>query len=128
MVNSISNVGGMPAVGGSRSTAPSTGAEVTPVTTPDAQPTVEAPKPAPAPVVSMPQGTLSPPLTSLALYKDNESGLQVSVVRDRVSGQVVEQVPTERARRIAAMMRQQDMLAQDLQGPGGENPHIDLKT
>ncbi len=69
----------------------------------------------------------TPPFTSLALYKDAASGLQVSVVRDRVSGEVVERVPTERALRLAAMVRQQEALAQELQQEG-VTPRLDLKT
>lgn len=73
----------------------------------------KAAAPAPSnPLVSTP---LVPPLTSLALFKDSESGLNVSIVRDRVSGQVVEQTPNERTRRLAAMTRQQEELAQQLQ-------------
>ncbi len=69
-----------------------------------------------------------PPLTSLALFNDAESGMQVAVVRDRMSGDVVEQVPTERARRLAAMIRQQEHVAQELRQEGGETPHIDVRT
>ncbi len=72
--------------------------------------------------------SLAPPLTSLALWRDGESGMQVAVVRDRVSGQVVEQFPTERARRLAAMVRQQEILAQELQRQAGGEPSIDVKT
>jgi hypothetical protein len=72
--------------------------------------------------------TMAPPLTSLALWKDGESGMQVAVVRDRVSGEVLEQFPTERARRLAAMVRQAEMLAQELQSQAGSEPRIDLKT
>ena len=54
---------------------------------------------------------LNPPFTSLALYKDPESGLQISVVRDKLTGEV-EQIPTERMRRLAAMYKEQaDMSA-----------------
>ena len=130
MVNSISTVGTTPVIGTSRPAAASQGGgETVQVATPDKQVPAEVAKAAtPAPVVSMPSANLAPPLTSLALYKDSESGMQVSVVRDRVSGQVVEQLPTERARRIAAMVRQQDMLAQELHAQTGDMPHIDLKT
>lgn len=131
MVNSISSVGTTPVIGTSRPAAASQGGgETVQVATPDTQqvPAETAKAATPAPVVSMPSANLAPPLTSLALYKDSESGMQVAVVRDRVSGQVVEQLPTERARRIAAMVRQQDMLAQELHAQTGETPHIDLKT
>lgn len=129
MVNSISSVGTTPVIGTSRPAAASQGGETVQVATPDTQVPAETAKAAtPAPVVSMPSANLAPPLTSLALYKDSESGMQVAVVRDRVSGQVVEQLPTERARRIAAMVRQQDMLAQELQAQTGDTPHVDLKT
>lgn len=80
------------------------------------------------PLVGGSANTLAPPLTSLALWRDGESGMQVAVVRDRVSGQVVEQFPTERARRLAAMVRQQEMLAQELQRQQADTPHIDVKT
>jgi hypothetical protein len=80
------------------------------------------------PLVGGGPGNLAPPLTSLALWRDGESGMQVAVVRDRVSGQVVEQFPTERARRLAAMVRQQEMLAQELQRQQVDTPHIDVKT
>lgn len=53
---------------------------------------------------------LSPPFTSLALYKDAESGLQVAVIRDKMTGEV-EQIPTERMRRLAALYREQEEMA-----------------
>jgi len=81
-----------------------------------------------APLVGSSAQSLAPPLTSLGLWRDSESGLQVAVVRDRVSGQVVEQYPTERARRLAAMVRQQEIVAQELQQDQGGSGHIDLKT
>ncbi len=68
------------------------------------------------------------PLTSLALWRDGETGMQMAVVRDRVTGQVVEQFPTERARRLAAMVKQQEAMAQSLQSDSAGVPHIDLKT
>lgn len=56
--------------------------------------------------------------------------MAVSVVRDRVSGTVVEQVPTERARRLAAMMRQQEALAEGVRKEQHmtEGSHVDMKT
>ncbi len=91
-------------------------------------PTVKAAPAAPVaqPLVSVPP--LAPPLTSLALYKDPESGMQVSVVRNRITGEVVEQVPTERARRLAAMVHEQQVVAQDLQQEASGTPRINLKT
>lgn len=81
-----------------------------------------------APVPALSTAALAPPLTSLALFKDAESGMQVAIVRDKMSGDIVEQVPTERARRLAAMLRQQETVAQNLRQDGGETPHIDVKT
>lgn len=54
--------------------------------------------------------------------------MQVAVVRDRVSGKVVEQFPTERALRLAAMVRQQEVVAQELQIEQAGTPRVDLKT
>ncbi len=98
---------------GGRAETPATGTEAKPAA------------PAPAPLLS---SSMVPPLTSLALFNDAESGMQVAVVRDRMSGDVVEQVPTERARRLAAMIRQQEHVAQELRQEGGETPHIDVRT
>jgi hypothetical protein len=93
----------------------------------DIKPMVIKPAPVAPPLVQSSQ-PLVPPLTSLALFKDSDSGMQVSVVRDRLTGEVVEQVPTERVRRLAAMIRQQEVVAQELQSGEGAGPHIDLET
>lgn len=68
------------------------------------------------------------PLTSLALWRDSETGMQMAVVRDRVTGEVVEQFPTERARRLAAMVKAQEAVAQELQMEQAGTPRLDLKT
>lgn len=135
MVNGITTPGSMPALGAVRPGSGASGGApqkvdppVVEVKTQAAAATVKAPVPA-APVVSVASTPpLAPDLTSLALYRDSESGMQVAVVRDRISGEVVEQFPTERARRLAAMVRAQEVVAQELQGASGDMPHLDLKT
>ena len=134
MVNSISySTGGVPdtgpkvatgATGSSASYAPPAHTEMADASAPSPPP-VAVKAPAQPLVQSLP---LVPNLTSLALYKDPESGMQVSVVRDRVSGQVVEQVPTERVRRLAAMVRQQEIVAQELHQDSAGTPRLDLQT
>lgn len=114
-----------------------------------AQASVPAAAPAPAPQVEaiVPDGVkpaapqLAPmvpsvpaaaplvqPLTSLALWRDGETGMQMAVVRDRVTGEVVEEFPTERARRLAAMVKAQEAMAQELQADQAGTPRLDLKT
>lgn len=87
---------------------------------------VKTAAPAPAPMVS--SAPLVQPLTSLALWRDGETGMQMAVVRDRVTGQVVEQFPTERARRLVAMVKAQEAVAQELQMEQLGTPRLDLKT
>lgn len=79
-----------------------------------------------APAVS--SKPLVEPLTSLAIWTDEDSGMQVAVVRDRVTGQVVEQFPTERARRLAAMVKQQEHMAQELHTEQAGTTRLDIKT
>lgn len=127
MVNSISYpTGGTPDTGPKvAASAPAPAhSEVAHAPVADTKPVVVKQAPAQPLIQTMP---LVPNLTSLALYKDPESGMQVSVVRDRVSGEVVEQVPTERVRRLAAMVRQQEVVAQELQSEAG-TPRLDLET
>lgn len=140
MVNSISYPGpkvpdmAPKAAGGAGGGAPAT-ADI-PTQKSEQAPAAEAPKPVAKVVAPQVVGQhlaasgpmFTPPFTSLALYKDAASGLQVSVVRDRVSGEVVERVPTERALRLATMVRQQEALAQELQQKGSDSPRLDLKT
>jgi len=87
---------------------------------------VKTAAPAPAPMVQT--APLVQPLTSLALWRDGETGMQMAVVRDRVTGEVVEQFPTERARRLAAMVKAQEVVAQELQMEQLGTPRLDLKT
>lgn len=141
MVNSISSSG--PVVPDLAPKAPAAPAQAAPAHTPlpalgqsgkapveaKAQPEAQPIKvPSVAPQLSSAAPPLVPNLTSLALYRDSESGLQVAVVRDRVSGQVVEQFPTERARRLVVLVKQQEAVAQELQGTGAGVPRIDIKT
>ena len=91
---------------------------------------VKAAAPQLAPMVpSVPAAApLVQPLTSLALWRDGETGMQMAVVRDRVTGEVVEEFPTERARRLAAMIKAQQAMAQELQADQAGTPRLDLKT
>ena len=131
MVNSIGITGGGPADLGPKvgSSTPKGAAGKTTVDTSaaQAQPVVVKTVATAAPLVET--APLAPPLTSLALWRDSASGMQVAVVRDRVSGEVVEKFPTDRALRLAAMVRQQ-ALAQELQAQQEQtgNPRIDLQT
>lgn len=102
-----------------------------PTHTPQPAPQRVEKAPIPVPDVAAMTGSSQPlvdPLTSLALWTDSASGMQVAVVRDRVSGKVVEQFPTERALRLAAMVRQQEVVAQELQIEQAGTPRVDLKT
>lgn len=132
MVNSIGITGGGPADLGPKvgSSTPKGAAGKTTVDTSAAQAqpvVVKTVATTAAPLVEA--APLAPPLTSLALWRDSASGMQVAVVRDRVSGEVVEKFPTDRALRLAAMVRQQ-VLAQELQAQQEQtgNPRIDLQT
>lgn len=98
-----------------------------------AQPAPQQVEKAPIPVPDMAATTgssqpLVDPLTSLALWTDSASGMQVAVVRDRVSGKVVDQFPTDRALRLAAMVKAQEVMAQELQAEQTGMPRLDLKT
>lgn len=89
-------------------------------------PAEKAPVSVAEPLISTPP--LAPNLTSLALYKDPATGMQVTVIRDKVTGEVIEHVPTERALRLAAMVRQQEAVAQELQQDASGTPRLDLET
>lgn len=87
---------------------------------------VQTAAPAAAPMVQ--SAPLVQPLTSLALWRDGETGMQMAVVRDRVTGEVIEEFPTERARRLAAMVKAQQAVAQELQMEQLGTPRLDIKT
>lgn len=138
MVNSI-NSGGpvVPDMGPKVQTGASGGASAKPITPSQStdtapalqtkQAAVNVPSAAP-PLVESAAPAMAPPLTSLALWRDMESGMQVAVIRDRVSGEVVEKFPTDRAIRLAAMVKQQEAMAQELQQQELGTPRVDLKT
>lgn len=137
MVNSIpSSFSGSPSPGPRVSAGPSVGSSGTKIPVEDlslgggsAEPVkASSDSAASPPVAASGLQNLEPPFTSLALYKDTASGLQVAVIKDKLSGDVVEQIPSERVRRLAAMLRQQELAQQLRQEESGEDPHIDLTT
>jgi len=136
MVNSVSYPGPA-AVDLGPKVGTGTGSQPAQVSVPTpAQPAPQAEKaPVPvktaAPVPTTPMVSTAPlvqPLTSLALWRDSETGMQMAVVRDRVTGEVVEEFPTERARRLVAMVKAQQAVAQELQMEQLGTPRLDLKT